>query len=170
NPPSPNNQAALGNPNAIDPTTLGGSRNFILQNPLPYVLTSQLLIGQDLTPNANGGTPSFVGNRLYVAPGMIVKSVPGAGIGVVSSNASINVGDQTYINEYDEYHAFGPSTPGFVAEPSGAAPDIFTSLYDAAATTAYLDPITQQSTTIVPPTDTANNGGANQPTATNVPS
>src|SRR4051794_13214811 len=83
-----------------NPSTLGGGKNFTFDDPLPYVLTSPLYIGERLLVNT-GGVTTNVNNRLYIQPGMMVKSQRGAGISVVSSTASINVGVRTYINQFD---------------------------------------------------------------------
>ncbi len=142
-----------------NPTTLGGNTNFTFDATLPYILTSQLIIGEELQV-ATGGLTNFVNNRLYVDPGVIVKSASGAGISVVNNDASINIGSRTYINQFDANPDFNSSTPGFEAEGSSDAQVLFTSLYDGQATTPW----------IPSPIDSANdaknpNGPfANQPT------
>jgi hypothetical protein len=151
-----------------NPTALGGARNFVFDDPLPYVLTSQLLIGQQLQVNT-GGQTQFVNNRLYIQPGMMVKSQRGAGIAVVNNNASINIGSRTYINEFDANPDISPSDPNFKPNPTTDARVLFTSIYDNTATTTYFDPSTQTTTTIVPALDSGASGGANQPTPGNVP-
>ena len=95
-----------------NPSTLGGSTNFTSRRPLPYILTSH-----DHRRGAGGrhrGPDDLVNNRLYIQPGMIVKSKQGAGIAVVNNDASINVGSRTYINEFD-------ANPNFVVNPADTA-------------------------------------------------
>ncbi len=151
-----------------NPSSLGGVTNYAFDSPLPYLLTAPILVGQELLENT-GGQTQFVNNRLYIYPGMMVKSQFGAGIAVVNNAASIVIGDPTYMNEFDQNPNFNPNTPGFAANSTNNAPVLFTSLYDSTATTAYLNPQTQQSTTIVPAIDSTGNHGALQPTPGNVP-
>ncbi len=164
---------------AANPTSLGGSSNFVLNDPYPYLLTTRLVIGQQLlveTGGAQGGTA----DRLYVDPGMVLKFEHGAALQVLGG--SINVGDQTYIREYDANHNVGPTfgatlpngqpnpqagqiNPNFVANSAGLSKAIFTSLNDDAATSTYFDPISQTTTTIVAPLPAVPGGsGALQPT------
>ena len=99
-----------------NPTTKGGSVNYVLDDPYPYILTSQMEIGQQLTLET--GALVDTTDRLYVTPGMLVKFETGAWLeigqevqnnrrGFQGSNtgqgtaASLVVGDPTYIHEYD---------------------------------------------------------------------
>ena len=142
---------------AVNPTTLGGEANYVLDNPYPYLLTSKLEVGQTL--DITDGTQGDNTDRLYIIPGMLVKFEKGAWIEVGTYNnfagpgtsASLNVGDSTYIKEYDANNQFGPTSPGFKANSSALAKVIFTSFNDNAATTTYTDPVTQAVTTIVQP-------------------
>src|SRR5262249_14452264 len=143
-------------------------RNYTLDDPLPYILTSQVLIGQELLQNT-GGQTQFVNARLYIQPGMLIKSQRGAGIAVVNNDASINIGSRTYINQFDANPNVSPDDAGFKANPATDARVLLTSIYDNAAFTFFFDPSTQQNTIIVPQTDAANSNGANQPTPGNVP-
>jgi len=157
-----------------NPSILGGTRNFTFDDPLPHILVSQLLVGQQLLQNT-GGQTEFVGSRLYIQPGMMVKSQRGAGIAVVSHEASMNIGSRTYIDAFDLDHNYAPinadgtTNTNFKASSASDAKVLFTSLYDNTATTSYFDPVTQQTTIIVPAIDSGNSGGANQPTPGNVP-
>lgn len=150
-----------------NPSTLGGGRNFTLDDPLPYVLTSRLNFGQALDVDTLNAAVT-VNNRLYVQPGMLVKLQRGASIAETTTAASMNVGDRTYIDEFDQGKA-DPRLPGFKPNTTGDARVIFTSFADDLATTSYFDPITQVTTTIVPAIDSDNNGSANQPLPGNVP-
>lgn len=151
-----------------NPASLGGTRNFVFDDPLPIILVSQLLVGQQLLQDT-GGQTSFVGSRLYIQPGMMVKSQRGAGIAVVNNAASMNIGSRTYINQFDADHNISPNSPGFKPNSADDAKVLFTSLYDNTASTSYFDPSTQQTTVIVPAIDSGNSSGANQPSPGNVP-
>jgi hypothetical protein len=151
-----------------NPSTMGGWQNYTFDDPLPYVLLSRLVIGTQFLEDTNGQTTNYL-DRLYIQPGMMVKSIPGAGIDAVTPGASINIGSRSYITGYDQNHNYSPLTPGFVQETANDAPVVFTSFYDDKATTSYFDPITQTTTIIVPAIDTSNDGGTNQPTPGNVP-
>ncbi|WP_406696071.1 S8 family serine peptidase [Singulisphaera sp. Ch08] len=151
-----------------NPASLGGTRNFTFDDPLPHLLVSQLLVGQQLLQDT-GGQTAFVGSRLYIQPGMLIKSQRGAGIAVVNYEASMNIGSRTYISQFDADNNVSPNTPGFKPSSNEDAKVLFTSLYDNVASTSYFDASTQQSTIIVPPIDSGNSNGANQPSPNNVP-
>lgn len=163
-----------------NPVTLGGVQNYTFDDPLPYVFTSVIDIGTQ-NSTTNPGTTTNIKDRLYVQPGMLLKFEPGAGLRALTAGASLIVGDRTYIRGWDALatvdptnglpiSTYGPTDPNFKPNSTGDARVIFTSALDNTATTAYYDPITQQSTTIVPPIDSLNTGGAGQPTPGNVPS
>jgi hypothetical protein len=165
----------------INPTTKGGQRNFTLSSPYPYLLNTPMIIG-GLFLQETGGSTSTEPDRLYVQPGMMLKLSKNAGIEVLSfgsgnRQASINVGDRTYIKEFDANPGFGPllangqPDPNFKANSTGDARVLFTSLYDNTASTSYFDPITGLTTQLVAPLDSANTGAINpfQPTVGNVP-
>ena len=172
-------QATDAIPYLDNPVTLGGVRNYTFNSPLPYVLTSLLDIGtQNVTDNV--GKTTNVLNRLYISPGMMVKSEQGGGIRVLTPGASLIVGDRTYINRWDAEatldftnglptSTYGPNEAGFVPNTVGDAQVLFTTALDNIATTSYFDPITQVSTTIVPAIDTLNTNGIGQPSPGNVP-
>lgn len=141
------------------PAAAGADRIFTLANPLPYVLTAPMLVGEAYS--FDNQSRSAVVNRLYVQPGMLVKSVPGVTIGAINTGASINVGDRTYIKQYDLNNAITPNTPGFQYNPHSARP-VFTSIYDDDAFTQYVDPVTLLARTIVAAGDTNNDGGASK--------
>lgn len=151
-----------------NPSSLGGAKNFTFDDPLPSILTSQLLVGERLQVNT-GGITSFVNNRVYVQPGMMFKSQGGAGISVVNHNASLNIGSRLTINQFDANPNFNPSTPGFRAQTAGDAGVLFTSIFDNAATTSFTNPSTGQVTIVVPAIDSGNSRGVNQPVPGNVP-
>ena len=58
-------------------------------------------------------------DRLYVQPGVMIKAAPGASIGIDDPSASLNVGDRTYINEWDSNNNVGPSDPSFQPPDGG---------------------------------------------------
>jgi len=166
---------------ATNPAALGGSRNYVLNDPYPYLLTSRLVVGQQFQVES-GGQIRSTADRLYVDPGMLVKFEHGAALQVTNANASLNVGDQTYIREYDVNHNVGPTfpallpsgqpnplagqvDPNFRANSPNLAKAIFTSLNDDTATTSFFDPISQTTTTLVQPLPAVPGGsGGLQPT------
>ena len=147
-------------------TTAPFNAAYTLDDPLPYILTSQLITGQ--TYQVESGSTSGNAIRLYIQPGMILKSQRGAGI--VGRGGSINIGDRTYIRQYDANPSIAPTTPGFLPSNSGDARVILTSLFDDNATSFYVDPQTGLATTIVPAIDSDNGGPVFLPTPGNVPS
>jgi large repetitive protein len=151
-----------------NPAAAGGVQNYTFDSPLPYVLVTRMEVGTLLKQDSGGVTVPVL-NRVYIQPGMMFKLQRGAAIEAVTPGASLNIGDRTYINEFDANPNMGPSSPGFLPPTVGDAHVLFTSLFDAAATTSFFDPTTGKSTIIVPAIDTANNGGVNQPTPGNVP-
>ena len=164
----------------INPSTSGGERNFTLNSPYPFILTTPMIVG-GLFLYETGGSSSSEPDRLYVQPGMMMKLSSGAGIEVRSSGqgnrqSSINIGDRTYLNEFDANPNIGPVLPNgqpnstFRANTSGDANALFTSLYDNLASTSYFDPGTGLTIPIVVPLDSANTGPNNplQPTASGV--
>lgn len=146
----------------------GGSRNFVIDDPLPHVLTTRLVIGEEEQVNT-GGTTVPVTNRLYVQPGMMFKMPTGSAIDLVTQGASVNIGDRTYINQFDANPNFAPTDASFRNNTTGDAKVLFTSYYDDVATTVYRDPNTGALTTIVPAIDTDSGGNIFQPTQGNVP-
>jgi hypothetical protein len=161
------------------PTDKGGTRNFVVDDPLPHVLTTRLVIGEEELVTT-GGFIQQVANRLYVQPGMMFKMPAGAAIDVLNASrldtqrgartASINIGDRTYINQFDLNSNLAPTDSGFRAPNVGDARVLFTSFYDDLATTFFRDPNTGAITTIIAPIDTDNGGPAvNQPGPGNVP-
>ena len=164
----------------VNPTTGGGSHNYVLDDPYPYLLTSRLLLGSAL--NVVDNSQLAPNDRLYVDPGMILKFEHAASL-LIEANASLNVGDQTYIKEYDANHLVGPTfaandpsgtagqvNPNFKANSALLSQVIFTSLNDDTATTTYFDPIAQVTRTVVQALPAIPGGsGALQPTPTNVP-
>ena len=153
---------------APNPTSLGGGKNFTIDDPVPYVLASQLVLGQRLIQNTGGSTDLSVSNRLYVQPGMLLKSRRGANIALLGQNATINIGDRNYIRQYDVNPAFGPTDVGFEPNTSGDAMPLLTSLADDAAETFFFDPTTGVRRVIVPANATDNVTGDPAPQPNNV--
>ncbi len=151
-----------------NPLSEGGSRNFTFDDPLPHTMTTRMVIGQQEMVTTGGQTRS-VTNRVYIQPGMMFKMPNGTAIDVVTPGASYNIGDRTYIKQFDANANFGPSDPGFRPNTVSDAKVLFTSFYDDTATTVYRDPNTGAVTTIVPPIDTDNGGNFSQPSPTSVP-
>ncbi len=166
-----------------NPTSLGGSENYVLNAPYPYLLTTRMVIGQQLQVETGGETDGTT-DRLYVDPGMIVKFEHGAALQILGG--SLNVGDQTYIKEFDANNEVGPTysallpngnanplagqvNPAFKANSALLAKAIFTSLNDDTATSTFFDPISQTTTTVVAPLAAVPGGsGSLQPTPGNV--
>ncbi len=146
----------------------GGQQNYTVDDPLPYVLTARLVLGRKLLESSGLQEIGFA-PRLYVQPGMMVKFQRGAAIDITDPNATLNVGDRTYINEYDLSHNVSPTDAGFKPNSSTDALALFTSFFDDAAATYYTDPITGVKTQIIAPIDSDNGGSANQPSPGNVP-
>lgn len=151
-----------------NPSYAGGAQNYTVDDPLPVVVISQVVVGERLDYSGGPGTPVTFTNRLYVQPGMMFKMSRGSWINAATANSSVNIGDRTYINEYDVNPNFGPQDPTFQPNTTGDAKAIFTSLYDDTASTFYFDPATGVKTTIVPAIDTDNGGNYLQPTPTSV--
>ena len=155
-----------------NPPSRGGTQNYTFFAPTPYVLVSRLVIGQSLVQNQNGQTlPN--GDRFYFQPGTVVKFQTGAAIDEIMPPAnqtplrvpSLNIGDRTYINEYDANNNVASTDPGFRPATFGDAQVVFTSFFDDNATSGYRDPNTGVITPIVLPTDSDNGGPVNLPIA-----
>ncbi|MBX6312577.1 MAG: hypothetical protein IRY99_06610, partial [Isosphaeraceae bacterium] len=158
-----------------NPTTAGGSQNYTFDDPYPYLLISRMEIGTQLL-QGTGGQTTRITDRVYIQPGMVFKMQRGAAIDVTNPGASINIGDRTYINEFDANPTIAPTDPGFRPPTTGDANVLFTSIFDDTASTAFInnnviDPTTgqPQRTVIVAPIDSDNGGPVNQPTPGNVP-
>jgi hypothetical protein len=155
-----------------NPLGQGGTQNYTFDDPLPYIFVARMVVGQQFNHNTGLGE-SPMGDRVYVQPGMVLKFQRGAAIDLRTSRTldrqpSMNVGDRTYINQWDANSNLAPSDPGFQAQHVGDAPVIFTSFFDDNATTAYINPNTGVATTIVPKVD-SDNSNSNLPTPGNVP-
>ena len=153
---------------ADNPASLGGIQNYTFDDPLPYLYVAPFFVGQRLLQDTGSKTVPYL-DRVYFQPGTVHKFQRGAAIDVPTIGASINIGDRTYIQQFDANPLLSPTDPSFVPPTVGDAPVLFTSLFDNNATTAFLDPTTGISTTIVPPIDSTGSGGANLPTPGNVP-
>ncbi len=167
-----------------NPSYIGGQQNYAFDAPLPYILTSRLVVGSEVLSDTAQLT-ALVNDRVYMQPGTIFKFQRGAGIEVLRG-ASINVGERQYIAGYDSQVSIDPKTglttstygpllpngspnPAFQINPAGAQPVIFTSLYDNTATTAVVPEVDSANTD---PTSTFGNPGPidpYQPTPGNVP-
>ena len=147
-------------------TSLGGAQNYTFDDPLPYLVVARVALGSRLQHNT-GLTEAALADRLYVQPGMIVKFQRGSAL-LQAPNASLNVGDRTYIRQYDANPIFAPTDANFVQQKVGDARVIFTSIFDDNATTFFVDPTTGARTTIVAPLD-SDNGTTLLPTPGNVP-
>ncbi|QDV37134.1 S8 family serine peptidase [Tautonia plasticadhaerens] len=147
----------------------GANKNFVIDDPVPYVLASQLVLGQRLLQTTGGATDQSVSNRLYVQPGMMVKFRPGANIALLTDDSSINIGDRTYIRQFDADPNISPEDPNFAPNDVGDAKPLFTSLFDDDAETFFLDQTTGVRRTIVPAGSTDNQAGNAEPAQGNVP-
>ena len=130
--------ATTANPNfPTNPSSLGGSVNYTLEAPLPYIIVAQLVVGQELIENT-GGETQYVTNRLYIQPGSVIKFDKGSGLDVLNPGASLNVGSRSYINGFDANSSYSPSSPNFVEESANDPQVLFTSIYNDAATTPFV--------------------------------
>ena len=154
---------------------VGPSQQYILNAYIPYVLTTSLVFGVDalvesggLTTfvNSNGG---LVSDRAYISPGSIIKFSRGAGMEITPAS-SLNVGDTSYIRNFDANNAYGPGVAGFRPNSANLAKVIFTSYFDDVASTSYTDPNSGVTTAVTPALAVpANGSGAAQPSPTLVP-
>jgi large repetitive protein len=150
-----------------NPASLGGSQNYVLDDPYPYVLLTRMAIGQMQLVDT-GGNEQNTANRLYIQPGMMIKGGSGGGIEVLSVGSSINIGDRTYIRGFDANSNYSPNDPNFRPPTVGDAKVLLTSFFDDLASTFYHDQNTGQDTIIVAPIDSDNGGSFLQPTNGNV--
>ncbi len=120
-----------------NPTTLGGSVNYTMDAPLPYVILAQMIVGQELQEQT-GGNINWVTNRLYIQPGVMVKFNQGSALDLLNPGASLNVGSRSYINGFDQNSNYGPGSPGFTAESAADPQVLFTSIFNDAATTSLV--------------------------------
>jgi large repetitive protein len=120
-----------------NPSTLGGSLNYTLEAPLPYIVVAQLIVGQELL-EGTGGNVAWVTNRLYIQPGSMIKFNTGSGLDVLNPGASLNVGSRSYINGYDANNNYSPDSPNFVEEGASDPEVLFTSIHDDTATTPFV--------------------------------
>ena len=157
-----------------NPATLGGQQNYVFNNPLPYVFLARMVLGRQLLQSNSLNEQDFA-PRLYVNPGMLLKFKSGSAIEMdfptnpKAPISSMNIGDSTYIKEFDLNNEITPKTPGFKAESTTDARAVFTSFYDDKAFTQYVDPVTGVATQIVAPLDSDNGGSLYQPSPGNVP-
>ena len=61
-----------------NPSTLGGAQNYVFFEPLPFVVTGQLTVGQ-VTQVNTGGLTQVRPDRLYIQPGVMMKFNKGSG-------------------------------------------------------------------------------------------
>ncbi len=108
-------------PISLNPSTLGGSINYTLEAPLPYIVVAQLVVGQELLENT-GGETDYITNRLYIQPGTVIKFDEGSGLDVLNTGASLNVGSRSYINGFDADNNYSPNSPNFVEEGANDPP------------------------------------------------
>ncbi len=151
-----------------NPSSLGGQQNYTFDDPLPYLLVARMDIGDTLLHNTGNQTTNN-SIRVYIQPGMMFKFQRGSAIDTTNPNVSLNVGDRTYIRQFDANPNLAPTDPGFKPENTGDARVVFTSLFDDNARTYFVDPNTGAQTTIVAPIDSDNAGSTNLPTPGNVP-
>ena len=138
-------------PYPTNPSSLGGSQNYTLEAPLPYIVLAQLVVGQEQLVNS-GGTTDWIANRLYIQPGVMVKLGKGSGLDVLNPDASLNVGSRSYISGFDADNGYNPQSPGFVDESATDPEVLFTSIFDDDATTPLVpDPINVTGETTTPP-------------------
>ena len=91
-----------------NPSTLGGSENYTFFEPLPFVVLAQLVVGQEFMVNT-GGDVTWVTDRLYIQPGVMMKFGTGSALDVLNPGATLNVGSRSYINGFDQNSAYSPT-------------------------------------------------------------
>jgi large repetitive protein len=116
-----------------NPSNLGGSQNYTLEAPLPYIVLAQLVVGQELDANS-GGITAWIGDRLYIQPGGMIKFNKGSALDVLNPAASLNIGSRSYINGFDQNNDYSPLSTGFVEESASDPEVLFTSIFDDQAT------------------------------------
>ncbi|MFI5457180.1 MAG: Ig-like domain-containing protein [Isosphaerales bacterium] len=124
-------------PYPTNPTTLGGSQNYTLYEPLPFIVLAQLVVGQEMLVNT-GGQTAFITDRLYIQPGVLMKMNKGSGLNVLNPGASLNIGSRSYINGFDQNSSYSPLSTNFVEESASDPTVLFTSVQDDAATTTLV--------------------------------
>jgi hypothetical protein len=124
-------------PYPSNPGTLGGVQNYTLFASLPYVVVSQLIVGQELLVNT-GGLTQWVQNRLYIQPGVMLKFGVGSGLDLLNPGASLNVGSRSYINGFDQNNSYSPLSPSFIEESASDPTVLFTTIHDDNATTTLV--------------------------------
>jgi hypothetical protein len=121
-----------------NPSTLGGTQNYTLDSPLPYIVLAQLVVGQEQLV-ATGGLTQPVSNRLYIQPGVMIKFSRGSALDVINPAASLNVGSRSYITGFDQDNNYSPAPPtNFVAESASDPQVLFTTISDDTATTTLV--------------------------------
>ncbi len=108
-----------------NPSTDGGSANYVFNDPYPYLLTSRMEIGQQLQVDNFGGD-QHGGPACVRHPGHGRQAQDRGLLGDIrhcsarSRSAPGLPGDPTYIHEYDDNNEINLSDPGFVrtAEPA----------------------------------------------------
>ncbi len=131
-------------PYPANPSNLGGVQNYTIAEPLPIVITAQLVLGQQFLENTGGNT-QIMGDRLYIQPGSILKFNKGSALDVIDPSASLNVGARTYMNGFDANPNYSPTNfapyTSFQAEGLTDSQVIFTSIYDNTASTPFVPAI-----------------------------
>ena len=120
-----------------NPSTLGGSANYTFFEPLPFIVLAELIVGQEFMVNT-GGDITWVQDRLYIQPGVMIKFGTGSALDVLNPLSSLNVGSRSYINGFDQNNAYSPLVSGFVEESASDPNVLFTSIYDDLATTTLV--------------------------------
>ena len=158
---------------AANASNAGGVRNFVLDSPYPYLLTTPMVIGQEFLVQGGGGDDQRGGSALRPAR-HDGQALPGC------RHPGHVVGQQRQAVEHQrrrpDLHqrvrrqpqhqpslSNGQPNPAFKANSTQLAFALFTSIYDNLASTSYTDPSTGIITQIVAPLDSADSGGLYQP-------
>ncbi len=120
-----------------NPSTLGGTQNYAFFEPLPFIVLAQVIVGQELEVNT-GGLTSWIGDRLYIDPGDMIKFGKGSALDVLNPASSLNIGSRSYISGYDLDNNYGPGSTGFAAESASDPNVLLTSIFDDTATTTLV--------------------------------
>lgn len=105
--------------------------------PLPLIVLAQLIVGQQYQVNT-GGSTRWVGNRLYVDSGSMLRMGQNTSLSVLNPATSLNVGSRDYISKFDADNDYSPESSNFKALSATDPQVLFTSLYDNTATTTLV--------------------------------
>ncbi|AMV39418.1 Ig-like domain-containing protein [Planctomyces sp. SH-PL62] len=111
--------------------------NYALFQPLPLIVLAQLIVGQQFQVNS-GGSTRWVGDRLYVDSGSMLRFGRNSSLSVLNPQSSLNVGSRDYMSKFDRNSNYSPESDNFKALNANDPQVLFTSLFDNTATTTLV--------------------------------